>query len=241
MLALQFLTILPVGPRQDPAKEDFGKSLIWFGPAGAVIGLCLAALAFISGSMPQMVTAALILAGSIILTGEMPLDGFADKCDGLYGFTTTKRALEVMRDSHIGAMGAAGIVILLLLKFSLLASMRHGVLWKAVILMAVFARWSQVLACYSSKYAREDGKAKWFIEGASQKEVLAGGLFTLAIFILLMNVEGLGFFLVLTFLVFLFISWINKKLGGMTGDTIGATSELSEVLALFLMLILNRI
>ncbi len=240
-VALRFLTILPIGPKQEAAKEDFGKSLIFFIPVGAIIGLFLASLVFLFGGLPQPVAAALIMIASIILTGGIHLDGFADTCDGLCGFTSREKALEIMRDSRIGAMGTAGMAALLLFKFSLLANMPRETLWKSLILMAAFARWAQVLACCSSKYAREDGKAKWFIEGASQKEALSGGLFTLALFILLMNVEGIGLFLILTFLAFLFISWINKKLGGMTGDTIGATSELSEALALFLILVFARI
>src|SRR3989338_4183113 len=156
-IALQFLTILPINVKAKVEKEAFGQSLIWFPFVGALIGLLLSLIIFLFGFLPQPVIAALILAGSIIITGGIHLDGFADTCDGLYGFTGKERALEIMRDSHIGTMAAAGITVLLILKFSILPALPLDILWKYLVLMAAFARWAQVCSCFSSRYARRDG------------------------------------------------------------------------------------
>ncbi|MDP2943504.1 MAG: adenosylcobinamide-GDP ribazoletransferase, partial [Candidatus Omnitrophota bacterium] len=113
-----------------------------------------------------MVRGSLILIAWIIITGGIHLDGFADTCDGFYGKRSREDILKIMRDSHIGAMGATSLTALLLLKFAILSSVAQEDLLKILVITAVFARWSQVLACTISKYARDEGKAKYFIEYA---------------------------------------------------------------------------
>lgn len=240
LIALQFLTILPVKVKSKIMGEDFGKSLLYFPIIGALIGVILAVAAVFFGFLPNMVKAVLILITSVILTGGIHLDGFADTCDGFYGNRPKEKVLEIMRDSRIGVMAVAGLVTLLLLKFSLIASLPNEVLWKALIVMAVFSRWTQGLACGNSVYARKEGKAKYFIEYASKRDVFIGGLFSLALFILLMQIKGIILFLVSAPMIFLFLQYIKKKIGGMTGDTIGAASEVAEVLILlFFSIIIN--
>jgi adenosylcobinamide-GDP ribazoletransferase len=185
--------------------------------------------------------AMLILIISVIITGGIHLDGFADTCDGFYGGGHKERVLEIMKDSHIGTIGVAGVVLLLLLKFSLIASFPEGALWKVLTLMSVFSRWSQGFACYAANYARQEGKAKYFIERAKKLDIFSGFLFTLALSYLFLKLDGLILCFVSFLPVFLFFQYIKKKLGGMTGDTIGAISEISEAAVLFFSSILYRI
>ncbi len=241
LVALQFLTILPINIAPKVEKKDFGRSLVWFPFVGALLGLILSLGIFLFSFLPQMVIAALILAGSVIITGGMHLDGFADTCDGLCVFTAKERALEIMRDSRIGTMAAVGMVILLILKFSILATMPQGIMWKYLVLMAAFARWAQVLSCFSSRYARQEGKAKYFIEYASWRELTIGGVFILSLFILLLGIKGLGLFLVSILPILILLNYIKSKIGGMTGDTIGAINEVAEAGVLLFGLIFLRI
>ena len=241
LVALQFLTILPINIASKVEKKDFGRSLAWFPFVGALLGLILSLGIFLFGFLPQMVIAALILAGSIIITGGMHLDGFADTCDGLGAFTTKDRALEIMRDSRIGTMAAAGIVMLLIFKFSILAAIPPGIMWRYLVLTAAFARWAQVLSCFSSRYARQEGKAKYFIEYASWREFSIGGIFILSLFILLLGMTGLKLFLVSLLPVLILLSYIKSKIGGMTGDTIGAINEVAEASVLLFGLIFLRV
>lgn len=237
LIALQFLTVLPIKIKSEIAEEDFGRSLLYFPVVGTLIGLVLSGAALLSGFLPNPVAGVLILIISIVITGGIHLDGFADTCDGFYGPRPKEKILEIMQDSRVGTMGVVGIVCLLLLKFTLMVSVPQNALWKLLITMTVFARWSQTLACCTSHYAREEGKARCFVEYAGKTELLAGSIFTLILFLLLMKLEGV-ILLVLSFLsVFLLINYVKKKLGGMTGDTIGAISEIAEVVVLFFGLI----
>lgn len=232
LIALQFLTILPVKVKSKVEKNDFGASLLYFPLVGFLIGLLLVLSAFALSSFPSLLKAAIILIISIIVTGGIHLDGFADTCDGFYGNNPKEKILEIMRDSHIGTMGVAGVVSILLLKFSLIASFPEGSLWKTLLLMAVFSRWAQVMACFGSSYARQEGKAKYFIEHATKKEFFVGFLFTLALFCVFLKLNGLILFFASLLSAFLFMQYIKKRIGGMTGDTIGGLSEFTEVTVL---------
>jgi len=241
LIALQFLTILPIKIRHELKKSDFGKALLYFPFAGLLLGLALSLVSFLSAFLPELIRAAIILIVSIVITGGIHLDGFADTCDGFYGTKSKEKVLEIMKDSRIGVMGVAGLICLLLLKFALIAEMPNTILWRALILMTVFARWIQVLACYKSNYVRKEGKAKYFIAYNSRNELLIGGIFTIILFLLLMGMAGLMLFVISLVPVLLFIKYSNKKIGGMTGDTIGAVSEIAESYVLFLTLVLTRL
>src|SRR3989338_4603654 len=164
LVALQFLTIFPVKIKSEIEGKDFGASLLYFPIVGLIVGLLLSLIALSLFFLPALVRAAAILTISILITGGIHLDGFADTCDGSYGNKQVEKVLEIMRESRIGAMGAIGIVSLLLLKFSVMASLQETYLWKTLIVMAVFSRWSQCFACNAACYARKAGKAKYFIE-----------------------------------------------------------------------------
>ena len=238
LIALQFLTILPLNIKGKIEEKDFGRSLIYYPIVGLLIGLFLAGIAYISAFLPPLVTSVLILVAWMVITGGIHLDGFADTCDGFYGNRPKEDILKIMRDSRIGTMGAAGVVMLLLIKFATLSSIRSEDLWKVLIITVVFARWSQVLVCSTSKYARDEGKAKYFIEYAKKSDMFIGALFTLLLNWLLMGVKGVILFVILLAVIFLFIQYAKRKIGGMTGDTIGAANEIAEAAALLFSLIL---
>jgi adenosylcobinamide-GDP ribazoletransferase len=240
LIALQFLTVLPIKIKSEIKEKDFGTSLLYFPVIGILIGLVLSAAVFTLGVLPNLVVGVVILILSIVITGGIHLDGFADTCDGFYGSKPKEKILEIMRDSRVGTMGVVGVVCLLLLKFTLIVSIPQKILWKVLIMMAVFARWSQVLACYTSKYARKEGKAEYFIEYAGKKEFFIGILLTSGLFFLLMQMKGMILFVISMFPTMLFIHCIKRKIGGMTGDTIGAVNEIAEVLILlFYLFLLN--
>lgn len=233
LIALQFLTILPVRIKSEIRETDYGRSLLYFPVAGILIGLALAGVSIFLGFLPDLVMAVCVLIFSIIITGGIHLDGFADTCDGFYGSKPKEEILKIMRDSRIGVMGVVGIMCLLLLKFALIVSIPQDYLWKSLIIMAAFSRWAQALACLVSKYARSEGKAKFFIEYARKRDIVIGGIFTFALFLLVAKVKGVLIFALILLCVLLCIEFVKKKIGGMTGDTIGTTSEIAEVATLF--------
>ena len=239
LIDLQFLTLLPIKIKSEIKEDDFGRSLLYFPIIGLLIGILLSLILFLFSFLPNSVLSAVILIVAITVTGGIHLDGFADTCDGFYGDKPKEKILEIMRDSRIGVMGVIGIVTLLLLKFTLIVSIPRDFLWRSLILMATFSRWSQGLACLVSKYARSEGKAKFFIEYANRKDIIAGSLFTVALFLLMAKLKGILIFALALLCLLLFIRYIKRKIGGMTGDTIGATSEIAEALILFFVLILG--
>ena len=238
LIALQFLTIIPFKIKGKVDDNDLGRSLIYFPIVGLLIGLFLVGITYISASLPPLVTSALILISWVVITGGIHLDGFADTCDGFYGNRPKYDILRIMRDSRVGTMGAVGVTLILLFKFAVLSSIRSEDLWKVLIIAAVFARWSQTFACATSKYARDEGKAKSFIEYSQKRDLIIGGIFTLAVSVLLMSLKGVVLFFISLVPVLALIYYIKRKIGGMTGDTIGAVNEIAEVCILIFGLIL---
>lgn len=230
--ALGFLTIIPVGTKRNFEEKDFGDALFFFPIIGLIIGFFLCLTFFVFSWLPDTVSSLMILLVSVFLTGALHIDGFADTCDGLHSGYTKEKALEVMRDSRTGVMGVIGIACLLLAKFVLFSTISRPLLCNGLILMTVFSRWTQVFVCYKSNYARKMGKAKIFIEQAKLVQVLTGGIFTFILFVFLMKLPGALIFLLAVIAVYIFRAFIIKRIGGMTGDTIGAVNEISELCVL---------
>ncbi len=208
--------------------------MTYFPIIGAVIGFILVLSVFVLRFLPIYVEGALILIISIFIYGGMHLDGFVDTCDGFYGNKPPEKILEIMKDSHVGAMGVIGIVCLLIFKYSLLLCLvPFENFWKIIFLMAVFSKFMQVAACYKTDYPRKEGKAKYFSGKTTLKQLIFGLVFTAGLFAVLLKINGIIIFILSAVTILFIVNWFKKKVGGMTGDTIGAVSEISEVLVLF--------
>lgn len=227
-VALQFLTILPV--RIKVKDNELAGSLAFFPLVGLIIGTIGAGAFFAVGFLPTAIKAVIILAVFAVVTGGLHLDGLADSCDGLYGVRKKEERLNILRDSRIGVMGALGLILVLLLKYSIFISIPGAGLWRWLLIMPIAGRWSQVLACYFSKPARPDGKAVSFISRVEKKELVIATILAFAFAVLIAGLRGAIVLGVNFIFIRLAIVWISKKIGGMTGDTIGAVSELSEVI-----------
>jgi len=233
LIALQFLTIIPVRISGKIDERDFGRSLLYFPQIGFLLGAFLASWAFILMPLPSPVRSVLILIAWIIITGAVHLDGLADTCDGFYAGRTREDILRIMRDSRIGAMGVIGIAVILLVKFALIESLSMPDLCRALVMATTFSRWSQALACLISGYARREGKATLFIAHAQRNDIIMGGLFTLVLFIGLAGIKGILVFVSAFLAGLLFVRYARIKIGGMTGDVIGALNEITEAVVLF--------
>ena len=229
LIALQFLTIFPVKIRTDIKNSELAGSLAFFPLVGLVIGIVAVGVFFVTGFLPIAIRAAIILAVFCLITGGLHLDGLADSADALYGVRKKESRLDILRDSRIGVMGALSLILIILLKYSIFISVSSSGLWRWLLIMPMTGRWAQVIVCYFSKPARKDGKALPFISQAKKKDLFIATLVTLILGYLIIGLKGIIALSITFIFVRLAIVWISKRIGGMTGDTIGAVSELSEV------------
>ena len=239
LTALQFLTIFPLRKHTKDEKR-LGESMAYFPVVGLLLGgiLVLVNRGF-SVILAPLVADVLTIVALIILTGALHIDGFIDTIDGFGGGRTKEEILRIMKDSRVGAFGMVGIVSLIMLKLVLLHEMPLEIKKGALFLMPVMGRWAMVVASSISTYARQGaGTGKALVDYCRRKELAIASLFTLIIvggFLRMVGVELIFFILALSLLLTRFIS---KRVGGITGDTLGAINEIMEVGSLFILFLL---
>lgn len=242
--AFKFLTILPVPGAHRFRDKDWSLATAWYPAVGLVLGTILFALDWVLHWLwPGEVAAALVLAAWVAMTGALHLDGFVDCCDALLTAVPASRKLDILRDVHIGAFGAVGLVLLLLLKYACLLDLPHDLRLPAYLLVPVAARWAMTGAVLFFPYARRGSglgqKAKATI-GVRQFAIAS----TTALLVgLLCFWLGLGWaawvLLVLAGALSLLVAlWIQAQIQGLTGDAYGALCELAELVGLLTVLAL---
>jgi adenosylcobinamide-GDP ribazoletransferase len=254
MLAIQFLTILPVRLKGVVSELDIARCAAFFPFVGAVQGflLLVSAMAMIR-ILPADIVSGFIIAIAIISNGGFHLDGLADSFDALAVKSSgdpaadREKRLSVMKDSSTGAIGVIAIVMVILLKFVLIKDVLlfPDPLTALLILflMPVYSKWIMVPAMYHGKSARHDGLGKIFVESVSLTIVMFSSALAIFIFAIIFaahpaGMEGLraplifGLLLAGYLLARITVLFCSGKFSGLTGDTLGALSELSEILYL---------
>ncbi|MEW6141788.1 MAG: adenosylcobinamide-GDP ribazoletransferase [Chloroflexota bacterium] len=237
-LALQFLTIIPVPKTGEVDASKLGASLSCFPVVGLLLGFILFGLDWgLSYLFPPGVTAAVIVLVLAVLNGGHHLDGLADTCDGLVSGKTPDERLELMTRSGIGAFGATGICVILLLKFAALYSVGDRA---AVLLMPVLSRWVVVGAILVFPYARASGMGTPYKQGVRWYHFLIATVIALAASLATFWLAGIAIMLLVWAIAYGVAALLKSKLGGLTGDSYGAIIEVSEVLILVLVIALMR-
>ena len=241
LLAFQFLTRIPLPHRTAVDTSHLGAASAWFPLVGLFIGELLAAGNYLlSGVFSPPVVAALLLALATAVTGGLHLDGLMDTADGLLGSRDPARSLAIMRDSRVGAMGVLAAVLILLLKWTLLVSWIEQPFngsHSAFLLMPTLGRWSMVYALYGYPYARkEGGLGRPFSQGVKLRHLLLATLITLLVSWFWGKTSGLIVMLGVGAAAVLVAHSIARRIGGLTGDVYGAINEVSETIALLLLL-----
>lgn len=231
--ACQFLTIIPLPFRLNYQDGDLGRSMRWFPLVGLAIGALLAGLHYcLLLIFPESIVAVILVAVLAAVTGGLHLDGLADVFDGFGARGNRERFLAVMKDSSTGAIGAVALFLGLILKFQALLHLPAGVKYGAIVIFPAAARFSQLLLTVGSRRARTDGLGAAFIATAGGVEMLIAAATLLAAAFLLLGITGIICCLVVALFACLSRSYFHRRLGGVTGDIIGCTSELAEILAL---------
>lgn len=234
LVALQFLTIIKLSRNLDMSEESLGRSMSYFPVVGLFIGLILISarwmLVFV---LPSSIVDILVVAILVVLTGALHLDGFADTVDGLAGRDDREKTLAIMRDSRSGAFAVVGITLLLLLKTATLTSLPLLMKDKALLLMPVLGRWATVPLAAFFPYARSgSGTALAFTRFAGIRELSIASVIALTVAVGLLQFKGLIIFMAVALVSLLFGVFFKARIGGVTGDIMGAACEVSEVVVL---------
>jgi adenosylcobinamide-GDP ribazoletransferase len=226
--AVGFLTRIPVGRGVDAA--DVARGAVLFPLVGAGVGVVAGAAAALAyPRLPALAAAAIAIAVELVLTGGMHVDALADTADAA-GAPTRERALEIMRDPRIGSFGAAALVVDLLARAAAIAALVDGGVISALVVAGALGRAAALPLAAGLPYARESGgvltgRVGWPV-------ALGGGVVAVALVVTLLGVDGLVAAAAALVTAALLAAVFRRWLGGVTGDTLGATTELAGLVAL---------
>ena len=233
LVALRYLTVLPL-PRSRDAG-DLGRAAGWFPVVGLAVGACLALASRAADRVvPPEVGAVLLVALWAALTGGLHLDGLADTCDGLGGGWSREHALSIMRDVRSGPYGVTAIVLLLGLKAVTLASLPEGLAWRALLLAPVVGRAGPLLLVWLCPPARPEGAGHALASGARWPALVTGGLVAILVSAATLGPWGGLAIGGASALAGGWGAYLRRRIGGFTGDTLGALVETTEASVLTL-------
>lgn len=232
--ALRFFTIIPIPGNRGTSEESLSGSLNYFSLVGTAIGLVMAAGGWLAWQFfPPWVAAVISVFLLLAVSGGLHLDGLADSADGFFSARPKERVLEIMRDSHIGVMGVIAIVMVLLMKSVCLANMSAGRAVAALFLMPLAGRSVMVFSMAFLPYVRKDGGiGTLFYKDLAvlrQATLWTGAIFYAGAWYAA-GLAGIVAGAAALFAVLIFALYCRHKIGGATGDTLGASCEIAEVL-----------
>jgi adenosylcobinamide-GDP ribazoletransferase len=233
LLAARYLTVVPLGngtPHQGVGA--LGRQAPWFPVVGLGIGALLALTERATDRLfPPLLAALLTVTAWKLLTGGLHLDGLADCLDGLVGADPEQR-LRIMRDSRIGALGAVGLILFLLLEVAAVSELRPPPRWRALLAAPVVGRATPALLACCFRSARPGGQGALFAAGVHRGAVLLAFGLAAVVAGLALGLGGLVALLVAGS-VALALGWFfARRLGGITGDVLGAGVEVAELAVL---------
>lgn len=262
LLAIQFLTIIPLRIRGEVSEKDIAGSLSAFVAVGFLQGILLVMVQYLSEMLfhPDLSIAITVFA-PVFINGGFHLDGLADTFDALAVKSTgdnerdRQKRLAIMRAGSTGPIGVVAIVFALAFKYLLLKNLSHSipfVFYSSILFFPVISKWTMVVSIYHGNPARNNGLGYMMTTGAGFKEFAAATLTLAGLFALLLtysknyNMNNYHFFyFLLAAAMYAFgrlaVSVCKNKFGGITGDNLGAINEVSEILFLAMVVIWLRL
>ena len=228
--AIRTLTILPCPGRE---AASLASALPWFPCVGLLIGAGLVFIGWVIGGLVDwpLGAAAVAVAWMAWVTGGLHLDGLADTVDGLAGGRTRERALEIMKDSRVGALGAIALAVVLLLKVIAVARLVELQTWRWLPVPVILARLAQVQLSVALPYARaEGGTASAFVRESGLGAYAVAAISAMVLCALLADFAGIAAWLAATGVAVVIGAGMRRRLGGVTGDVLGYASEMTEAL-----------
>lgn len=252
LLAVQFLTIIPVRVKGAFTKEELAHSSSFFPVAGALQGMLMALAAFaLTKIFPVEIVSIFVILVLLLSNGGFDMDGLIDTFDALAVKSTGDRErdleirLSIMKSGSIGAVGAMALVMAVLLKFVLLNNLFRTFPLPAALsflfIIPAFSKWVTVIAMFHGRPARKDGLGTIFIGNVKLKQLVLSSLILLVLCVIVASlhlyplyvVRAIGLFAVLFLLLYLLalitVKFTVDRFGGLTGDHCGALSEIAEI------------
>lgn len=242
ILAIQFLTRVPININIETKENSFADSVLWFPAVGLIIGAFNALVYLLMAKMLDGVLPIVIaVLANVCITGALHLDGLADTCDGIFSARKKERMLEIMKDSRIGTNGAIAVVFDILIRIAILLSISSDrVIW-LIFAAPIASRALIPLLMKLSVYARaEGGMGGLFLGKQSWSRTLIAFAAGMMIVWLTLNALGLAAFAGAMLAILIYRSYVYSKIQGMTGDTIGAGNEIAEIVFLLAAAIIWR-
>jgi adenosylcobinamide-GDP ribazoletransferase len=236
LFAWQFLTAVPLSrDHHHPAPGELAGSMVWYPLVGMLLGGLLAVVDLLLARwFSHEVVAGLLILLLVALTRGLHQDGLADTVDGLAGGRTPAERLRIMRDPRIGAIGATGLFVSIMLKYAAILSLSDATRFPALLCMPAIGRWAMVAGAYGSPYARpEGGLGAPFLAELSVRHVIGSTLLIGCLLAVTFGIVPAGVLLAAGATVSRMMALCFRRLfGGVTGDTLGATNEVAEIVFL---------
>ncbi|MCY0998613.1 adenosylcobinamide-GDP ribazoletransferase [Myxococcus sp. MISCRS1] len=239
---IAFLSRIPVPGAATFDAGDVGRATLCFPLVGALLAAILVGVSHaLFPLLPATVTAFILLIVYALLTGALHLDGLADMADGFGGGRTKEDVLRIMRDHVIGAYGGTALLLNVGLKSSALAALlERGQADVALVVALSLGRWGSVPQGWLFPYARRSGGIGMAItDYVGRVEVAGATVLGLGIAVGLMGWKGGVIMGAVALVSMLQALWCRKKIDGITGDTMGANTEVCEAVVLVLALALG--
>ena len=226
------MTRIPININLRVERENFQKGVAFFPLVGLIIGAFEGGIFYLSSKLFSFnISIFLTLLSHVVITGAIHIDGLSDTIDGIFSGRNKERILEIMKDSRVGTFGALGIILLIVGKIITLSSINSIEIYKAIIIAPIIARTLITFLMYKRKYAREkEGMGDLFIGVLEKKNFIIALLTGIALISIIGRIKGVVLLIICFFFTILFRNYIEKRIGGVTGDILGASVELNELL-----------
>lgn len=241
LTALMLLTRLPVGRWCHYSQESVAASVCYFPLVGALVGAISAVVLFLGLQiLPLKIAILLGMLTNVVITGAFHEDGLADAADGLLGGNTPQRRLEIMKDSRLGSYGAIAIWFSLCGKFLLMEALLTRSLEFAIaggIAAHCLGRCAAVGVLNLLPHVGTDpGKSQPYCRRLSQPQLLATLLPPALLILLFFETAAVPAIAATALIVFLSGEFFRRRIGGITGDCLGATVQITELVTLAVLL-----
>ena len=239
MAAMALLTRVPMGSESRFSAVELGRSARWFPLVGLGIGCAYAATVTLAGEVfPPILVGLVVVLVEAVLTGALHLDGLADMADGFGGGRTREDVLRIMRDHAVGTYGAVALILLVGLKVTSIAALvETSAALPYVIVTPAIGRWSAVFMSTLQPYARHS-------EGVSDHVGRTALIIATAVAavptLYLLGWHSVPLAVAAIGITFAMSEYCKRRIGGITGDTIGANTEVVEVVVLLTAVALSR-